>query len=115
MTVASFRKAIAPALLGFLAVVISWVASGALDIMELRIAGAAVLTSIAVYIVPNLATSPFLKALVPSFLGVVAVFVSAVESGTLDVTEARMAMAALLTSAVVWVVPNQSENRVVAP
>ncbi len=113
MTIASFRKAIAPAVLGFLAVVISWVASGALDIMELRIAGAAVLTSIAVYMVPNLATSPFLKALVPSFLGVLAVFISAVEAGALDITEARMAVAALLTSVVVWVVPNRPENQVV--
>ncbi len=109
MTLAAFWKAVVPTALGLVTLLISWVATGDLSTGELRIAGAALLTSIAVYAVPNIASSPFLKAIVPSFLALVAVFISAVESGQLTEVDVRTALAGLLTSAVVYVVRNESQ------
>lgn len=110
MTLSSARKALTPAVLGVIGVVIAWVATGDFDLVELRITGAALVTSVAVFAVPNIATSPFLKALVPAVLGVVAVGTSALESGAFNEGDLRIALAALLTSAVVFVVPNQARG-----
>ena len=53
MTLASIRKALTPAVLNIVAVVTDWIASGALDGDALRIAISGLVTSVAVYIVPN--------------------------------------------------------------
>ena len=53
MTIASIRKALTPAILGVVAVVAQWVASGVFDEAELRTAVAAGITALAVYLVPN--------------------------------------------------------------
>ncbi len=108
MSIATFRKAITPAVLGVAGVVISWVASGDFDLAEFRIVAAGLVTAVAVYVVPNVASTPFLKALVPGFLGVVAVGASALESGAFDSQDLRLALASLLTSALVWLVPNKA-------
>lgn len=107
MKLSTFYKAIAPALLGVIGVVIAWVATGEFDALELRITGAALVTAIAVYVIPNVASVPWLKALVPSLLGVVAVGTSALETGVFSEGALRAAVAAVLTSAVVWFVPNE--------
>ncbi len=49
----AIRKALTPAILGIVAVVAQWVASGVFDEAELRTAIAALVTAVAVYFVPN--------------------------------------------------------------
>lgn len=110
MTLAGMKKAIAPALLGVVAAVTSWIVTGTLDLAELGYAGAGLLTATAVYAVPNIATTPFLKALVPSFLALVAVFAMALERGELDETDLRTAAAGLVTSAAVFVLRNPGSS-----
>lgn len=108
MTWKSFQKAIAPALLGVLTIAVSWVSTGDFTQGEFLIALGGLVSSVGVYFVPNIATTPFLKSLVPGFLGLVTVAQRTVESGAFDVVDARIAIGALLTSVVVWFVPNQT-------
>lgn len=49
----AIRKALTPAILGVVAVIAQWVASGVFDEAELRTAIAAAVTALAVYFVPN--------------------------------------------------------------
>lgn len=53
MTLASIRKALTPALLGLVAVIVQWIVTGGLDEAELRTAVGALVTALAVYVVPN--------------------------------------------------------------
>lgn len=108
MTWKNFQKAIAPALLGVLAIIISWVSTGDFTKGEFLIALGGLVSSVGVYVVPNIATNPFLKSLVPAFLGLVTVAQRTIEAGAFDVVDARIAIGALLTSVVVWFIPNQA-------
>jgi hypothetical protein len=58
MYLATIRKALTPAVLGIIAVLTQWVASGAFDEAELRTAVAALVTALAVYFMPNEQTPP---------------------------------------------------------
>lgn len=53
MTLANMRKALTPAILGLVAVIVQWIVTGALDESELRTAIGAGVTALAVYLVPN--------------------------------------------------------------
>lgn len=53
MTLAQMRKALTPAILGIMAVIAQWIATGGLDGAELRTALAGLFTAVVVYFVPN--------------------------------------------------------------
>ncbi len=53
MDIATIRKAIAPALLALFAIAAQWIATGALDVAELRTGIAGIFTAFVVYFVPN--------------------------------------------------------------
>lgn len=106
MTIASFRKAVAPALLALGAVIVGWVTTGDFSTGEALMAAGGLLGSTAVYVVPNVASTPFLKALVPAFMGLVAVAQRAIETGSFEEGEWRIAIGALVMAGLVYVVPN---------
>ena len=58
MTLSNMYKALAPALLGVIAVVTEWIASGVLDADALRIAAATVVTTFFVWLIPNEPSPP---------------------------------------------------------
>lgn len=107
MTFAGAKKAVLPFVASIVGLVIAWVATGDFDVLELRILGAGTITALAIYAVPNVASTPFLKALVPSALAIVAVGTSALESGEFTSGDLQTAVAGLLTSALVWWVKNE--------
>jgi hypothetical protein len=49
----TLRKPMTPAILGIVAVIVQWIVTAGLDVAELRTAGAAVVTALAVYLLPN--------------------------------------------------------------
>lgn len=53
MHLAPIRKALTPAILGLVAVVVQWITTGGLDEAELRTALGALVMAVAVYFVPN--------------------------------------------------------------
>lgn len=107
MTIREMWKSIIPAVLAVLAVCTSWIASGTLDEVELRIALAGVVTSGLTYFVRNATPDAMAKALVPAGLTAVAVLADWVASGALDVDAARIAVAGLVTSFITWLIPNE--------
>lgn len=53
MTIASIRKALAPLVLGVVAVPIQWIANGDFDLVSFRTAVAGLVTGIVVFLVRN--------------------------------------------------------------
>ena len=53
MTLASVRKALAPAVLAIVAVLTSWISTGTFNELELRTAIAGLVTAVVVYLIPN--------------------------------------------------------------
>ncbi len=53
MTLASIRKALAPFVLGAVAAICQWIATGELDVAELRTLAAGAVMAVVVYFVPN--------------------------------------------------------------
>lgn len=53
MTLASVRKAIAPAVLGVVTSITAWIATGEFDELEVRSAVAGLVMAVVVYFVPN--------------------------------------------------------------
>ena len=65
MHLAHIRKALTPAILGLVAVVVQWIVTGGLDEAELRTALGALVMAVAVYFVPHETSEPTPPALRP--------------------------------------------------
>ena len=106
MNLRPIKKAIAPFLLSLVGVLVGWVTTGDLSTGEALMAASGILGALGVWIAPNIESVPWLKALVPAFMGAVALAQRTIETQTFEAMEWRILGGSALSAALVYFVRN---------
>lgn len=108
-----YLKAVTPAALGVATILLSWLSSGELDGPGLEVGLTAVAAASVTYLV---AEAPdgwrrFAKSIAPALVTIAALLAHFLVTGDLSVTDARIAVAGLLSAAIAGVVPNDPHTK----
>lgn len=109
-----FKKAIAPFLLSLVGVLVGWVTTGDLSTGEALMAASGILGAAGVWVAPNMESVPWLKALVPVFMGAVALAQRTIETQTFEAMEWRILAGSALSAILVYAVRNGTGYHTVA-
>ena len=103
-----FAKAVTPAVLTVIVVLLQWLSSGTFDETEIATAIAGLLSAILAYAVRNGSEGlrRFAKAIAPVLLTVVGLAIHWAVTGEFDRTELAGAVMGLLSALATWLVPN---------
>ncbi len=103
-----FAKAVTPAVLTVIVVLLEWLSSGTFDETEIATAIAGLLSAILAYAVRNGSHGlrRFAKAVAPVLLTVVGVAIHWAVTGEFNRTELVGAVTGLVSASAIWLVPN---------